>query len=133
VKNDSGAAITSARKFYKFATTDALDFGRRIADVNDSAGGVCKPMDDAYVVGTSIADDDLFYVVEAGPCYVNTEASSVSLSAGGAVVSDASGLVDGAAPAAGNYICGRIDADCTTTSTAVVIHVEAGLVGGEGT
>ena len=125
------AAITSANKFYKSGTT-ALDFGRTISALNNVAGGPCWALDDAYTEGTSLLQYDLAYFVEEGPVYVDTELSAVSLAQHGTVVSDASGLVDGAAPAAGNCILGRIDAASTTTNSRVVVHIGR-LVGGEGT
>ena len=123
VKNDTGSDITVARDcFYRYST-GANDFGRRIAGKCNAAGIVGRPIDDKYPVGYVIPDDDIFYVVEEGPCYVKTEASSVNLSAGDAVATDASGLVNGAAAAAGEAVLGTIDAACTTASTTVVVHV----------
>jgi hypothetical protein len=129
VKNDTGSAITIARSFAKFSTTSQYDFGRRVGTFpNDTAGGVCKPMDDAYTVGNTIADDDLFYVVEEGPCWVTSEATTYNITAGDALASDASGLVNGAAAAAGEYVVGTADLQGTAESTAVVVHVAGGLV-----
>lgn len=126
------ANVTVARKFMKFSTSSALDFGRKISGVNDAAGGPVKPLDDAYTVGDTLLQYDYAYVVERGPCSVKSELSSANISAGGAVVSDNAGYVDGAAPAAGNCVVGRADAAITLTNTASVIHIEAGLAGGEG-
>jgi len=127
VKNDSGAAITVARKFMRFALA-ALDFGRRVAGFVNAAGAVCKPLDDAYTVGFSIPDDDIFYVVEAGKCNVLTEASAVALDAGSVVASDASGFVNGAPCAqASEYAAGKIGPAAYATATAVVVEVQAGL------
>lgn len=125
--------ITAARKFMKFSTSSPLDFGRRVSGFNNAQGGPVKPLDDAYPVGATLLANDYVYVVEKGPCFVLTETSSVDLAAGAAVVSDNTGRVDGAAPATGDCIVGRIDAGCNTTNTTVRIHVEAGLTGGEGT
>jgi len=125
------ADITVARKFFKPGTT-ALDFGRTIAALNNSAGGVAWALDDAYTVGDTLLANDVVYFIDKGPVYLRTETSSVSLAQGGGVVSDGSGLVDGAAPAAGNVVLGRIDEACTTTNTLVVVHIDM-MVGGEGT
>ena len=120
-------AITAARKFYEFGT-GALDLGRELSGTPATAGAICKPLDDAYTVGQVIAKYDLCYVVEEGPAYVVTEASSVSLSQGAAVASDGSGLVNGAACAAGEYPAGKIDQASTTPGETVVVWVNAGLV-----
>jgi hypothetical protein len=124
------AAITVARKFYMPGTT-ALDFGRTIAGVNSAAGGPAWALDDAYTVGDTIPQYDVAWFVEEGPVYVKSESSSVSLSQFGGVVSDTSGLIDGAAPAAGNVVLGRLDIAATATSTNYVVHIGK-MVGGEG-
>jgi len=128
VKNDSGSAITVARAFMGFSKTSAHDFGRR-CNGTAAAGAPCKPMDDAYTVGQSIPDDDIFFVVEEGPCYVKTEASAVALTGTGNVVaSDASGLVNGTPCAqATEYAAGTIDAAAITVDTDIVVRIEAGL------
>ena len=125
-------AITVAKKFFMFHT-GALDFGAEISGVNSVAGGPCVALDDAYTVGDTIAQYDVAWFVVDGPVSVLTELSSVSLTAQGLVTSDATGYVDGAAPAAGNYCVGRIDQTSTTTNAAVVVHVSRGFAGGEGT
>jgi len=130
VKNASGSAITIARKFYKF-DTGALDLGREIKGLNNVAGGLCKPMDDAYTVGNTIAAGDVFWVVESGYCYGVTEASSVNLAAGDAIASDASGLVNGAKAAAGEYSPATITVASTTKAETVVLLVNDGLVNAE--
>ncbi len=122
VKNDTGSAITVTHDFYRYST-GAKDWGRRIGAVCDSAGEVGKPMDDAYVVGATIPDDDLFYVVESGPCTVRPETSSVSLSGGDPIATDLSGRANGAAAAAGEAVLATIDAACTTATTEVLFHI----------
>ncbi len=94
VKNDSGGDLTVARTFMGFSTTSDYDYGSRSSGLA-GAGAPCKPMDDMYVVGFTIPDDDLFYVVESGPCYVNTAAASVDLPAGTVVASAANGVILG--------------------------------------
>ena len=65
VKNDTGAAITVARKFCEFSVTSSADWGLRVGTFPaDTAGAVCKPIDDAYTAGDTIDQYDLFYVVE---------------------------------------------------------------------
>ena len=128
VKNDSGADITSARVFTGLSTPSDYDFGRRCSGVVGSAGAVCKPMDDKYPVGTVIPDDDIFWVVEAGPCGVLTEVTAVNLAAGGAVASDASGFINGVTCAQATEFCvGNINAATVATATETVVQVEKGL------
>lgn len=127
VRNDTGSAITVANDLAEITCATAGDFGRKVDTFPcNTAGAVCKPLDDAYTIST-IAANDLFYVVEAGPCNVRAEASSVSLSAGDAVASDSSGRINGAAAAEAEYIVGVADAACTTANAEVRIHVIEGL------
>lgn len=112
LRNTTGAAITVARKFVKLDITTA----KSVASAGDTfpnttAGGVALPLDDAYVVGSSIADDDIFTVVAWGYCSVLTGASVTNLAAGNAIASDNAGLianVSGGA-AAGEFVIGRLD------------------------
>ena len=127
VKNDSSGDITAARKLYSFSV-GALDVGGRIDGIAGSAGELCKPLDDAYTVGMTIPDDDLFYVVDEGPCYVTSEASTYNITAQDAVANDTSGLVNGAKAAAGEYPFGVADQSSTDESTSVVIWINAGLI-----
>lgn len=125
VKNDLGSDITVARKLMSFSTATALDFGRRIgAFPNVTAGGVCVPLDDAYTVGGTIADDDLFYALIYGPCAIATGASIASLAAHGSVASDNAGLIaDQANAAAAEFVVGTLDylATYVINSTAKVL------------
>lgn len=128
VKNDTGGAITVARKFAEFSA-GVLDFGRRIGTFPcDTAGAIVKPVDDAYTVGASIPDDDLFYVVESGPCSVLTNDDTLALTAGDGVATDNEGLVSDDPAAAGEFVAGQSDIT-TTSATAItlVVHVNAGL------
>lgn len=125
VKN-LGSDITVARLGVAFSVASALDFGRKINGA-PAAGGVGLPIDDAYTVGSTIKQYDVFYVVEKGPCSVNTEASSVNLAAGAQVAFDDTGAVNGAAAAAGEFVLGTIDAASTTAAEAVVVHVDCNL------
>lgn len=127
VKNDTSADITVARAFGEFSV-GALDFGRRIGTFPaDTAGAIVKPLDDAYVVGTKIPDDDLFYVVEAGPCAVKAEATISTAAAGLACATDNKGLVDGAVCPEGSYSPGVLDAT-PEANKDVVVWVNEGLV-----
>jgi hypothetical protein len=127
VKNDLSAAITVARELYAFATTSPNDFGRRISALS-GAGAICKPLDDAYAVGFSIPDNDIFYVVESGPCDVNTTTGLIGLTAGMSVSSAANGLLKGTNTAQGTeYSVGTAMEAQTSASTATQIYVSAGL------
>jgi hypothetical protein len=127
VKNDTGNDITVAKKFCKFST-DALDFGRRIGKFPaNAAGAIVKPLDDAYVDSTTIPEDDLFYVVEAGPCEVLPEATITTAAAGKACCTDKDGLVDGAVCPEGSYAVGVLDTTPEGNKT-VVVWVNEGLV-----
>jgi hypothetical protein len=130
VKNDTGAAITAARRLCEFDGPDSLDFGRRVTSFGTNLSGqgvVCKPLDDAYTVAQSIPDNDLFYVIEEGFATVVTESVVCALAAGTAVAGDAAGAINGARAAAGQYVIGTIVEACWTAATNVVVHVNAGL------
>jgi len=129
VRNGSGGALTCAKKFFKYGTS-AGQLGRVITGLCDSAGMIGKPMDEKYVDDgiTSIAANDLFYVIEAGPTKVLTEASAVSLSAHAALATDANGLINGAAAAAGEAVLATLDSAATSTNTATLIFVKADAV-----
>lgn len=132
VKNDTGSAITVAKKFMRF-NTNAEDFGRRIAGVANAEGMFCVPMDDAYTVGDTIPDDDLFYVVVKGPVSVTTAAGSVSLSAHDPVATTAAGFIGGVKAQYGEFVAGIADVACTTASASLLIHVDLGVGGIVGT
>jgi hypothetical protein len=126
VKNDTGAAITVARKFAAFSAATSLDHGRRIGTFpNGTAGGVVVALDDGYTVGKSIADDDLFFVLIYGPCSIGTPAAVTNLTAGESVASDNAGLIANTSggAAAGEYVAGTLDyaASYTANSTAKVL------------
>ena len=142
VKNDSGATMAVARKFLTFTTASVSDWGRRVlAIAGDNQGERCKPMDDAYFYGTentsthavmtTIADDDLFYVVEEGPCLVETASDSELGAAdqGIPVTTDGDGRVELAV--AGDAVNGIMLASpvaASTAATANLIYVRAGVV-----
>jgi hypothetical protein len=126
LRNDSGSDITTANAFYKFATS-SQDFARAIGGINDAAGGLAVPLDDAYTVGSTWKANDLAYFVKEGWCNVVTEASSTSLAAHAPIASDASGLVNGAAAVAGETVLGIIDQASTAESTAVRCWIDIDL------
>ena len=131
VKNDTGAAITVARKFCKFSASTNEDFPGRIGTFpNNTAGGLCLPLDDAYTVGTSIPDDDIFWCVLRGPVKVLTGASVTNLAANLAVASDNAGLIANTSggAAAGEYVVGTLlPAASYSASTATLIYADCKL------
>lgn len=127
VRNDTGGAITAANKFCEMAAAAAGDYGRRVDTFPaNTAGAVCKPLDDAYAAGLSIPANDLFYVVEAGPCSVLVAGAVTTSAAGTAVATTTAGLVSGAVAAAGEFAVGVNDA-LPVADTNVLVHVNAGL------
>jgi len=133
VRNSTGATITAARRgceFRKSGGGTTMDYGRKIGAFgnNFSAQGIVgKPLDDAYTAGVTILENDLFYVVESGPCTIEAESVVVSLPAGTAVTWDAAGQINGARAAAGEYVVGTIDEACSTPSAEVIVLVNEGL------
>lgn len=130
VRNSTGAAITTARNFCEFSVANSLDFGRNISGFGTSVsaqGAVVKPLDDAYTTGRSIPANDLFFVVEAGPCGVLTDANAISLAAGSAVATNAAGRIHATAAAAGEYVVGTLDRSAVVSSQEVIVHVNEGL------
>lgn len=126
LKNGS-SALTTENRFLEFSVATAKYFGSVVTGYNTTANGIVVALDDAYPAGKSIPAYDLFWGVFLGPVNVKTEATSVNLSAGDPVASDASGYVDGAAATAGSFVAGTIDADSTSTATAVLIHMAGNL------
>lgn len=127
VQNNSGGVITVARKLYYFGTGGLLEWGRKIDGEAFQAGMVCKPMDDAYPVGKEILANDYFYVVERGLCKVQLEPTTVALSAGDAIATDAQGFVNGAVAAAGEYVVGQIMVDAAVASVIALFRINSGL------
>lgn len=133
VRNASGSAITVTKgKLYKFAT-GAGETGGQIAGLNTTAGGVCKPIDDAYAASFSIPANDLFYVVEAGRCDVLTCASTTGAALyttsgiGAQMQCSAGSVLAETAAAAGDFVLGILDQTCATTSTLVRVNILEGL------
>jgi len=128
VKNDTDGAITVARKCGEFSTTSEADYGARIGTFPcDTDGAVCKPIDDAYTVGFSIPDDDLFYVVEEGLCDILSNASAITSAAGEAVAVDTAGTLKDNAAAAGKYVIGVLQEAATVAATAYLVRVSGGI------
>ena len=127
VRNDSDGSLTTAYRPVAWATA-ALDIGRAISGFADDQGERCKMMDDAYVVGSTWLNNDLGYVVESGPCYGTVESTTAALAQFDPVCTDATGYIDGTTATTGDYVIGVLDAACTTTSEAVVIHCHEGLL-----
>lgn len=122
VKNDS-TAITVARKVVAYGTA-TNDFGRFANGFVAAAGGFGKPLDDAYTVGASIPANDLFYVVENGPCDVlSTVAASGSVSAGEEVSCGATGKLT-TNVAEGQFILGYAMEAIVTNSTGQIFVIE---------
>lgn len=111
VRNRTGGDITVARKFAELDITHAYGVANAVDTFPcDTAGGVCAALDDAYVVGGTIPENDLFYVVVYGFVSVLTDSAVNSLAAGGGVVSTNAGLIaNKATGAAGEFIVGRLD------------------------
>lgn len=121
-----GTAAAPLHKLYAFGTT-AKDFGRTLTGTLSGAGVACKPLDDAYAGAQVLAQYDLAYVVEAGPCYVTTGTTSVNVGQHAAVASDTIGCVAAAAATAGQFVVGTIDEASTAESTQVLVWIKEGL------
>lgn len=127
VKNDTGAAITVARQCGEFSLANTYDFGRRIGTFPcNTEGAVALPLDDAYTVGATIADDDIFYVIVKGPCSIDTEGVS-NFAAGMSLMSSALGCIRNLAqPTAGSFVLGTLAyAASYTANTTAVVYVDA--------
>lgn len=123
VKNDTGAAITVARKFGEFSAADTYDMGRRLGQFPaNTEGAIAVPLDDKYTVGQSIPDDDLFYVILKGPVSVLAAATVVNLAAHIPVMTSSTGLVaDAAAPTAGSFVIGTLAYAASYVAGAAVV------------
>lgn len=121
VKND-GSAITVARKGVSYGTA-AGDFGRFVTGFNVTAGGYGQLIDDAFAVGKVIAANDLFYVVEEGPCNALSSSAASTLAAQCEVSFAAGGRLTTITGASTYYCIGKTDIACNTTSTTILIHV----------
>lgn len=130
LRNSTGGAITVARNFCEISRAASLAWGRKCSAFGASLSGqgvVAKPLDDAYTVGQTIPENDLFYVVEAGPCGVLTDANAIALPAGSAIATDAAARIHATAAAAGEYVIGTLDRSAVVSSQEVIVHVNEGL------
>ncbi len=130
VRNDSGAAITTAKKCLGFGTA-AKDFGRNVkSQATVTQGEVAKPMDDAMTASKSIASNDLFYLVESGPCYI-VHSADPSIAQHANICTDAGGKIDATVAGDDDFIVGILDAAATTTEgdSNALVWVKEGLVG----
>jgi hypothetical protein len=133
VVHNHTTALTVARKCVEF-TTGAGESGRYITAITNGQGDLGKPIDDAYTVGFVIAKNDMFYVVDEGPCDVLVTASqtdAAAMSLGLVVTPDANGVLDATAAAAGDFQLGVLDEDPLTASTAYRVYVKSGLMAQE--
>ena len=124
VKNDTGGAMTVARTFGSFsAAGSTYDLGRRIgAFPCVTQGGICLPLDDAYTVGNTIPQYDIFYVVLRGWCTLAT-LGVANFAAHMNIASSALGVIrDQAQNLAGEFVVGTLAyaAAYAANSTAVV-------------
>ncbi len=131
-----GTGIPVERHLQKFSSVAPEDWGRRIAGVATEDGtDVCKPLDDAYYYGTentathqvqtTIADQDLFYVIEEGPCHILADTTKFAVG-GAAAPSSSDGLASVAA--AGDFAFGTaLEVNDTAASTATLFYVRAGI------
>ncbi len=137
VKNDEGAAITlsTAKKILREmagaadpTNATATDWGRRMV-AGTTAGAVAKPIDDYYAEVSGLAtipDDDLYYVVEEGPCYAYSDsAQAPAIVAGQAVAQDADGGCT--ISVAGNATIGTAMESETLTNTKFLLMVKGGI------
>lgn len=131
VKNDAGARLSGVdRQCLSFSVASDSDWGNRVDGVAGTGGEMCKPVDDYYQhVGiTGFADDDLFYVVDSGPCNVLSTTGGATGVTGGAAQMYGNGKI-GAAAAADTAIGTIIDASglSTATSVATLLEIRAGV------
>lgn len=132
VQNDSGSALTIARigKCVPF-TTSNVSFGKRASATLAGAGVVAKPIDDYYTEkGVSeIPANDLYYVVEEGPCDLMGDAShSLDSDAVGTPVSvSGSGLIDSSED--GHFVVGAtMEQADTSATTSIQCYVRPGII-----
>ncbi len=139
VRNDTGSSITATSRYFCMGlgagTTSALDYGRSVTALgvlggsNLTATQAAKPIDDAFPASFTIKDNDLFYIVEEGYCYVDVEATTASLTtAGVAVTVDTTGAMDGEAITDKDVVLGVLDEPMNSgTSTNYRVYITPGL------
>jgi hypothetical protein len=122
------AAVTAARKCLAMDAATAGYITRVSTGIATVAGVVAKPLDDAYVVGATLAQYDLVYVVDEG--YVTVQAA---LNASGTATWDtddplavnASGQLRKALT--NEYVVARSQASAPTADSAALCYVTGGL------
>lgn len=129
------AAIAVARKCLSFSVASKGDWGARVDGLAGTGGELAKPLDDAYYYGvdgtanravaTTIAQYDLGYVVDEGPCHVEATTGEKG-AVGGAVAMDELGLI-GTAAAADTNIATFLEINDTAAVTAVLVYVKGGI------
>ena len=129
VKNVIGSTLTIARRCVKFDSSTAKAYGGRTSGYVDTAGMVGKPIDDAMKVGAVIPANDLFYVVDEGPCKVENATGAFNLAAGVTLTPNATGQIGSAACAAGQFSLGVLDQALNNPATTgpSLIYVTAGI------
>ena len=121
VRYTGSSALTVARKICAFAS-GAL--GTKSDGYISADGQVGKPIDDAYPVGMTIQPNDLFYVVEAGPCVVGKlTGSGMTIADGALVYGDSTGVIDPAASS--GHAIGRALGAAGATASTVLVDVQA--------
>lgn len=122
LQNQTGGDITVARDFAQFGTS-AYDFGRVCGAFGTgcSAGLMSLALDDAYTVGRTIEEFDLFWCIAYGWATVRTAAAAVANQIHTSVACDANGRIKATAAADTESICGYIDQAQTAEDTAVTM------------
>lgn len=125
------AALTSpASKLCRFATTDDIDWGRKVAGLSTTQGEVAFPADPN--LSGNVSQYDAFYIVVEGLTPIYRSATGGTITAGDAVCSNGDGTIDETAPGAADFVVGRATETSSTTSELVKVYVAGGMVGGEG-
>lgn len=125
------AAVTAARKALRFSTT-TNEFGAISPGYVNEDGQVGKALDDAYTVGATIPQYDYCYVVEAGPCDVNSAAaldtSGSSSSAAGSIITWGNGgVIKAVVASTGDHVAGTLVETQAAANTAYLVDVQEGL------
>lgn len=117
--------------FYKDATDKYRYMGANVYALN-ADGDPAKPIDDFYPSNNPVVakPNELFYVVEEGPCSVQKIAASSgqALTAGNKCFADSATSKLDATVSAGTAV-GRVLVDAATTATTATVYVFAGFSG----
>lgn len=123
-------ALTVARKLVEL-TTAAGESGKYITALSNALGDKALPIDDAMTVGYVIPYNDVFYVVDEGPCDIlatSSQTSAAALTLGMIIRAGATGCIGNTAAAAAGYTVGVLDEDPLTASTAYRVMVKSKFV-----